>query len=151
MYKRPGRAPVEVTLAPTRPDMAAARSPALPLLLLVALFPAARCMPIDNALDDEVLFSKLQACFTASGMAQLDSPLEQLADKLPSLSRRRDILQGFLDCCSKQDFPGMETLEANKQDSEELSQQLKVLQQKIQTIYKNYLMGTSVGLSMLGS
>ena len=61
--------------------------------------------------------------------------------------------QAFLDCCSKQDFPAIEALEARKQKShsEEVSSQLTRLQGKIQAVYKKYLMGSSVGLNVPGS
>ncbi|XP_043219847.1 uncharacterized protein LOC122380609 isoform X2 [Amphibalanus amphitrite] len=101
--------------------------------------------------QNRVLFSKLQTCYIASGMDDLDPSVTP--DTMPSVEQRSDILQSFLDCCSKQDFPAIEALEARKQKSngEEVSSLLKELQSTIQAVYKKYLMGSSVGLTVPGS
>jgi len=129
--------------------------PPWPLVLLLVLMcsaPVASLPTSDSTLNDHNLFSKLQSCFSESGMAELDNTREPLIQNMPDVSQRRDILQTFLDCCSKLELVGKDGRESGKQKPSvsELAFQLKSLQQKIHTIYKKFLMGSSVGLSVHG-
>ncbi|KAF0298019.1 hypothetical protein FJT64_004604 [Amphibalanus amphitrite] len=157
MYKSAGAAAlsqssIRPTMSPRQCPLPLPMVPVVLLLVTVAVrCPTALAMPTNEVLDDRVLFSKLQTCYIASGMDDLDPSVTP--DTMPSVEQRSDILQSFLDCCSKQDFPAIEALEARKQKSngEEVSSLLKELQSTIQAVYKKYLMGSSVGLTVPGS